>query len=242
MKSPYSSEYSARRRLPNTISYLAGIILSLHSIYAVAQERIPDPNPHRFDAEIQVFTDWDSKNSFPENAILFVGSSSIRFWKTHEAFPEYKVINRGFGGSHISDVDYFYEEVISGYDPSVIVFYAGDNDIADDKPVGQVIEGYRQLTNRVLQDYPEIQWVYVPIKPSSSRWDYWSKMQAVNEWVEKHHQQHEQLHYVDLATPLLNDEEKPDDSLFRDDLLHLNNKGYEIWNRIMAEKLKEIYN
>lgn len=205
-----------------------------------AQQAVPDPDPHRFVEEIETFSTWDAKNSFPLDAILFVGSSSIRFWHTHQAFPEYRVINRGFGGSHISDINHFYEEVISKYDPSAIVFYAGDNDVAADKPVNQVLEDYYQLLDRVRKDYPNIQWVYVPIKPSSSRWSYWQKMHTVNERIQEHHRKYPLLHYIDLATPLLTAEGKPDDSFFLEDQLHLNEKGYEVWNRIMGKKLEEM--
>ncbi len=205
-----------------------------------AQQAVPDPDPHRFDAEIEAFSTWDAKNSYPSDAILFVGSSSIRFWHTRQAFPEYRVINRGFGGSHISDISYFYEEVILKYKPSAIVFYAGDNDVAADKPVEQVLEDYFQLLERVRIDYPGIQWIYVPIKPSSSRWSYWQKMNTVNEKIRDHHRKDSQLHYADLATPLLTAEGKPDDRFFLEDRLHLNKKGYEVWNRLMDEKLEEV--
>lgn len=210
------------------------------SFVANAQQTVPDPDPHRFDAEIETFSIWDAKNSYPSDAILFVGSSSIRFWHTRQAFPEYAVINRGFGGSHISDIDFFYEEVISKYDPAAIVFYAGDNDVAAEKPVEQVLEDYYRLLERVRKDYPDLQWIYVPIKPSSSRWSYWQKMSMVNEKILEHHRKDPLLHYADLATPLLTTEGKPDDRFFLEDRLHLNEKGYEVWNRIMGEKLEEI--
>lgn len=220
--------------------YILALLLAFTFSELFAQETVSDPDPHRFDTEIETFSTWDAKNSFPSEAILFVGSSSIRFWHTHHAFPEYKIINRGFGGSHISDIEYFYEEVISKYNPSAIVFYAGDNDIAADKPVKQVLEDYFQLLDRVLEDYPDIQWIYVPIKPSSSRWSYWQKMNLVNDNIRGHHKKISHLHYAELAAPLLTANGKPDDSLFLEDLLHLNDKGYEVWNSIMAEKLEGI--
>ncbi|HKK45627.1 MAG TPA: hypothetical protein VJ964_08900, partial [Balneolaceae bacterium] len=95
-----------------------------------AQAPVKDPDPQRFQQEIDNFKLWDAKNSYPNQAILFVGSSSIRFWKSHDAFPNYPVINRGFGGAHISDVQHYYRQVIGKYHPSIIVFYCGDNDIA----------------------------------------------------------------------------------------------------------------
>ncbi len=91
----------------------------------------PDPDPARFTADIAAFEAWDRQNSTSKNAVLFVGSSSIRLWQTAEAFPELAVINRGFGGSHASDVVHFAPRIIFKYEPRTIVFYAGDNDIAD---------------------------------------------------------------------------------------------------------------
>ncbi|MDR8392436.1 GDSL-type esterase/lipase family protein [Aliifodinibius sp. S!AR15-10] len=219
--------------------FLLSLVLLLTCNLLNAQT-VEDPDPGRFQEQIEVFMQWDAKNSFPEDGILFVGSSSIRFWKTHQAFPELPVINRGFGGSHISDVQHYYEKVIQKYDPAVIVFYAGDNDVAADKPVQQVVEDYRQLTDRIMQDFPGAKFVYVPIKPSSSRWGYWKTMGEANREIREYNKQHDQLYYVDLATPLL-ENGKPNDSLFIEDLLHLNEKGYAVWNRIIGPKLKELY-
>ncbi|MDG2375691.1 MAG: hypothetical protein P8M18_05000, partial [Woeseiaceae bacterium] len=103
----------------------------------------PDPDPGRFTNAIETFSVWDNKNSFPEGAILFVGSSSVRFWSTATAFPGKPIINRGFGGSEISDVIHFYAQVIKPYAPTKIFLYAGDNDIAHGKMAVQVFEDYK---------------------------------------------------------------------------------------------------
>jgi len=204
-------------------------------------QTVEDPNPQRFQQEIDAFAQWDAKNSFPREAILFVGSSSIRFWTSHKAFPDYPVINRGFGGAHISDVQYFYEQVIGKYDPSVIVFYAGDNDIAAGKPVEQVVNDYKELTDRIVQQFPDVKLIYVPIKPSSSRWQFWPEMEQANRQIKTYSKHNSHLYYVDLATPVLNSEGKPNDALFRDDHLHLNEQGYAIWNRLLRPELEKLY-
>jgi hypothetical protein len=69
-----------------------------------AQENIvsvPNPDPNRFKEVVKYFNWYDSKNSLPTDAVLFVGSSSIRFWQTARYFHEYPILNRGFGGAPI---------------------------------------------------------------------------------------------------------------------------------------------
>ncbi|MGM0545935.1 MAG: GDSL-type esterase/lipase family protein [Bacteroidota bacterium] len=221
------------------LGYVAAFIFLIQGVL-VAQPN-EDPDPERFEEDIAAFEQWDLKNSFPEDAILFVGSSSIRFWETHEAFPKYPIINRGFGGSHISDVQHYYEQTIGKYDPSVIVFYAGDNDVADDKPVSQVVGDYKELVNRVMDDFQDAKFVYVPIKPSASRWEYWQKMDEVNQQIKAFNKKNDRLYYVDLATPLLAENGEPDDSYYVEDQLHLSDAGYEVWDKIMSQELEHIF-
>lgn len=199
-----------------------------------------DPDPQRFENEIHAFADWDKKNSTPENPILFVGSSSIRLWHTATAFPGHTIINRGFGGSHTSDVLYYYDVLIAKYQPSLIITYVGENDIASGKPVEQVFADYQELVNRILDDFPSARFLFIPLKPSSSRWDYWETMQELNRQIRNLNLDNERLHYIDLATPLLREDNKPNDSYFIDDLLHLNDQGYQVWNRHLRPVLEEL--
>ena len=119
--------------------YLLILIIFLAAHFVFAQEKA-DLNATRFQQEIDNFSAWDAKNATPDSAILFIGSSSIRFWKTHDAFPNQPVINRGFGGSHISDVNVFADKIVLPYRPAIIVFYAGDNDVAYGKSAERVFD------------------------------------------------------------------------------------------------------
>jgi len=205
---------------------------------SATQNQIPDPDPNRFENEISTFQEWDKKNSFPPDAILFVGSPSIRMWETGIAFPDLPVINRGFGGSHISDVLFFYDTIVKKYKPAMIVFYAGDNDIAGGKLKDQVFKDYQKLISQIFIDNPKAKFVYIPIKPSSSRWNFWPEMKEFNHLVNEFNQKNDNLYYVDLATPMIGDSSKPNDNLFLEDKLHLNEKGYTIWNSILKQFLE----
>lgn len=205
----------------------------------LAQVDTTEPDPTRFELEIGTFASWDAKNSSPENAVLFVGSSSIRFWETAEAFPDYPVINRGFGGSHISDVLYYYDRLIGRFDPSMIILYCGENDIASGLDSGKVFDDYTELLSRIGQSFPDAEIVYISIKPSGSRQEYTERFEAFNQRVKTFNETTDRLHYIDLASPLTFDDGRPDNSLFMDDRLHLNADGYRLWNEKMREFLTE---
>ena len=219
------------------------ILIATQVLPASAQtpDRVADPDPLRFPQEITAFENWDARNSTPENAILFVGSSSIRMWKTAEAFPGYPVINRGFGGSHIPDMIYHYDRVIGRHNPALIVFYSGENDVASGVPLDQVFDDYTRLTGRILDDFPEAQLLYISIKPSNSRIQHSANFSAFNRMVEDFNRGDRRLHYIDLATALTGDGILPDDAFFVTDRLHLNESGYEAWNRLLGPVLKQLY-
>lgn len=211
---------------------------SLMSADIVKQQDMKIENP--FQKEIDAFIQWDNKNSWPKDAILFVGSSSIRFWETHEFFPGCDVINRGFGGCQISDVNYFVNETILKYKPKIIVFYAGDNDIAEGKIPQQVFNDYKTLVNKIQVRLPETVIIFISIKCSSSRLSYWPQMNKANSMISDFCKRDKQLLYFDAASLLLNPEGKPNPDYFLEDSLHLNKKGYKKWSDNLRPIMKKI--
>ena len=220
-----------------TMSRRAVVVTVALCLIATASAEAPDPDPSRFAEEIESFAAWDSKNSFATGAQLFVGSSSIRLWPTARAFPGARIINRGFGGSEISDVIHFYDQVIKPYAPSRIFLYAGDNDIAGGKSAQQVFDDYRQLVAMVQANFSGTEVVFISIKPSKDRWDKWPIMAEANRMVDAYAAKHPGLSFADLATPLLGDDGNPKD-VFLADGLHLNEEGYRLWQAALAPFLE----
>jgi lysophospholipase L1-like esterase len=222
--------------------YFSLIIFLLPHCHLYSQDSTKsDPDPLRFQEEIQAFIEWDKKNSFPQRGVLFAGSSSIRLWATHDDFPNLPIINRGFGGAHISDMLYYFDQTIKKYSPSVIVFYCGDNDIAFGKTPGTVYNDFLTFISR-MQDYlPKTKFVYLPIKPSYSRWEFWPDMQKTNDLIRQFIEKNNNLSYIDTATPLLSPAKEPKQFLFRSDSLHLNQKGYQIWQSVLEGPLIKLY-
>jgi lysophospholipase L1-like esterase len=194
----------------------------------------PDPAPSRFESEIAAFEKWDRQNAVPRDPILFVGSSTIRLWQTADSFPGLPVINRGFGGSTIADVNHFADRIVFKYKPRLIVFYAGDNDIAGGRSPEQVFGDFQTFVNAVREHPGDTPIIYLAIKPSNARWKSWPQMQIVNARVKKLAQEDKHLTYVDTAPPILGPDGQPRAEFFRNDGLHLNEKGYAAWNEILA--------
>lgn len=198
-----------------------------------AAEKPADPDPNRFSGAIDSFVKWDSKNASPAEPILFVGSSSIVGWRTRESFPEMPVINRGFGGSHMSDLIHFADRVVLPYKPQVIIVYEGDNDIAGGKSAERVFRDYRRFVALVRAELPTTPIIFISIKPSGSRWGLWPEMDKANGLIKKHTEGDSRLFFADLGTPLLGTDGKPDPALFLADALHLNAKGYARWTDVL---------
>jgi lysophospholipase L1-like esterase len=182
-----------------------------------------------WEKNIQAFELWDSKNSYPDDAVLFVGSSSIVMWKTRDYFPELKVINRGFGGSQIAEVSYFADRIVFPYKPKAIVFYAGDNDIAKGKTAQRVFEDYKKFVKATHKKIPQTPIIFIGIKPSLSRWKLWGEMKEANMMIKDFSAGDENLFYFDSASPLLGDDGRPKSELFKADQLHLSKEGYKLW-------------
>jgi lysophospholipase L1-like esterase len=200
----------------------------------------PAKSPAPFADEIAKFVAWDRKNSFPQDAVLFVGSSSIRMWPTRESFPQWPVINRGFGGSAISNVNDNFARVVEPYHAKVIVLYAGDNDIAGGKTPQEVRDDFAAFVKLVREKQPITPIVFLSIKPSNSRWNLWRRMTEANELIRAVCEQQQAVTYLDMGTVLLGPDGQPRTELYRQDELHLSDAGYEVWSKTLAPVVQKL--
>jgi lysophospholipase L1-like esterase len=180
--------------------------------------------------EIQEFKKRDSLNPPPKNAILFVGSSSFRMWNNvQEMFPGYTIINRGFGGSSLPDVIRYANDIILPYQPKQVVIYCGENDIASDVSDVEVTERFKTLFNLLRKQMPGLPIVFVSMKPSPSREKYFTVIKQANQMIYNFLWQQSQVGYVDVFSRMLDADGKANRSLFLQDMLHMNQEGYKIW-------------
>ena len=204
---------------------------------ALLSGQVADPDATRFGDAMSTFARYDAKNSFPTDATVFVGSSSIVLWDTGDRFRGMPLINRGFGGSQMSDLVYYVEETVLRYAPRTVVVYEGDNDTSAGKRSQQILEDYREFVEAVLMAQPSTRIVILSIKPSLSRWDVWPEMQASNAAIEAYAQGDARVDFVDIGTAMLGADGLPRPELFVGDGLHMTPAGYDVWDEILMEAL-----
>lgn len=209
------------------------LVVALALLAPLAARAAQDP-PEHWEPDIRAFERRDREAPPPSGAVLFVGSSSIQKWSTVAAdFPKTPVINRGFGGSVIADSTYYAGRIVTPYKPRLIVFYAGDNDLASGHTPDQVLADYEAFVDRVRKDLPKTKIAFVSIKPSPSRAALLEKMREANAKVKAFSASKPNLLYVDVFTPMLGKDGAPRAELFGDDMLHMNRAGYELWISIL---------
>ncbi len=219
--------------LKNIILYIFLIVILLFSFAAKAQS-LAD--------EVAAFKKADSANhSFKDKQpIVFAGSSSFRKWQSIEKdFDDYPILNRGFGGSTLPDLIFYVDDLILKYDPKQIIIYCGDNDLAKSDTITSTIvfERFKKLFFIIRKQLPGTAIAFVSIKPSPSREKIIPRIKETNKLVRKFLKKQKNTSYIDVYSAMINDDDTIKNELFIEDNLHLNEKGYAIWKKIIKPYL-----
>lgn len=190
--------------------------------------------------DIQKFKQQDSVQPPPQNAILFVGSSSFTKWTdVQNYFPGYTIINRGFGGSSLPDVIRYANDVIFPYNPKQVVIYCGENDFAssDTVTVQTVVGRFKQLFGMIRGKWHNENVVFISLKPSPSRKKLWPKMIEANAQIKQFLAGEKNTTFVDVYHLMLVNENQAIPSIFLSDSLHMKPEGYAIWQKAIKPVL-----
>ncbi|WP_339794596.1 SGNH/GDSL hydrolase family protein [uncultured Imperialibacter sp.] len=195
-------------------------------------------NPQRFEGEIDKYAQ-EAASVNNEKLALFTGSSSIKLWDDiAERFPKKNVVNRGFGGSSMSDLLYYTDELLFKYSPSKIFIYEGDNDIASGKTPDQILADAKTIVAQIREKLPKNVKVYfISAKPSVSRWKLKDNYVDFNTQLEAWTKTEAGVKYVDVWTPMLQPNGEVMNDIFREDNLHMTSKGYDIWEKVLKKYL-----
>ena len=193
--------------------------------------------------EINEFKRLDKKNLPEKGRILFTGSSSIRFWNSLEKdMKPLKVLNRGFGGAHISHVIHHFDDIVKPYSPKAIVFFCGTNDLTALKTPEETLNDFKKFLNLVKNEFGTIKVYMIGIKPSVDRLYLDEEERVFNNSVSFLAKEDPYLEYINVWDLMLNEDGTRMPDLYVEDGLHMNPKGYEIWTQLVRESLNKDFN
>jgi lysophospholipase L1-like esterase len=214
----------------------AALLVSGVALNAAADTK----DPTQWAPAMRAFEIADSARPPPLNEVVFVGSSSVAFWRTlQEDIAPLKVINRGFGGSTMEDVIYWLDAVVLKYKPRAVVVYEGDNDIALGKTPEDVLTGFERLVSLIHAADPQVRVYFLAIKPTVRRWGIWPEMDRANLLVNAFCEHRKLARFIDVASPMLDRQGKPRVDIFESDGLHMNATGYALWTSKIRPVLLE---
>ena len=190
-------------------------------------------------AEIDALTAHDTTQPPPADAVVFVGSSSIRRWTTLAAdFPGVPLVPRGFGGSEVADSVFYFERIVAPYHPRLVVLYAGENDLAAGKTPEAVASDFDAFRRKLHARLPEARLIYLSIKPSPLRENLLPAFRSTNALIAATCARDPQCRYLDVHTPLLTADGHLRPELYAPDRLHLTHDGYAVWIPLLVPLLR----
>ena len=175
-------------------------------------------------------------------AVVFIGSSSIRRWRTlTDDMSPLAVIQHGFGGSKLNDIVHYSERLVNAYQPRAVVVFAGTNDIqpSASKAPEVLLASYQEFVSRVRSDQPSLPIFYIGITPSPLRWSVWSIAQSTNQLIESWSERDPNLHFIDTSGALMGNNAQPNVENYIFDGLHLSARGYGVWRDIIRAHLSD---
>ncbi len=210
-------------------------LICLFAAAGVHAQPAADP----WEADIAAFEKLDAQQPPQPGGIVFIGSSSIRYWTTlAEDFPGVAIVNRGFGGSQLRDSTRFVERVIVPHKPRLVVLYAGDNDLAEGRTPSQVEDDFAAFIEAVRRDDAQRRVAIISIKPSPARRALLPAARDANARLQRVAAAHAGVSYIDIFTPMLDADGEPRAELFLDDRLHITRDAYRLWADAVRPHLK----
>lgn len=236
--------YKGIVRSVNAAVFLLLVGLLVNQVLWIRKElhMMETEDPGIWEETIEQLTAREDRENVSET-VLFVGSSSFRFWDgIQDDLHPFRVTNFGFGGAKIRDVYHYRNDLIYAYQPAALVLFVGTNDLSgasNDKDAETVFHQTRELLEDIRKELPETQLYFLSITPTPGRWEVWPEIRKANDLIQTYARQTARVHFVDCTMDFLNEQGTPDMKYFRWDGIHFNKSGYALWGRRLKQAFQK---
>lgn len=205
--------------------------------------------PYREAAEkkwSKAIAEFDKRNQSekaPANAIMFIGSSSIRRWTTMATdMAPYATIRRGYGGAKYTDMGVFVERIVSPHRYRALVMFVGNGVVGkqEDHTPDQIEALTRHIVATSHKHQPDAPVFLIEITPCESRFSAWPKIRSVNARLREVALSTPNTYFIPTASHYLKSDGTPRSELFVSDKLHLSEAGYKLWSSLIRKRLDDV--
>lgn len=190
----------------------------------------------KWESSIEKLTKLNTKQTKDKEVILFIGSSSIRMWKSIEQdIRPYKSIRRGYGGARYTDLIHFTEQLVEPHDVKAVVIFVA-NDITgskNDLKPKEILRLVKYIVKSIRKTHINKPIFFIETTPTSSRWNVWSQISYTNDLIRDFCSINDNLFFICTRSFFIAPNGQPIDDYFEVDRLHLNKKGYSVWGEII---------
>ena len=209
--------------------------------FALAQVTVPAGQQMRFADQIAAFQEPDRANPPSQGQILLVGSSLFRLWdQVEEQLRPLPVLNRGFGGSRTWEVLEYMDEIVIPYQPRIILYYAGSNDVNAGQPADEIVGRFKQFAERAAVELPRTKIFFVSPLRSPDKQARWDVVDEINAQMRAFASGSMQVDFIDLNPPLHNADGSPKNEWYTDGQ-HITPEAYVEWSKIVKPIVAEAW-
>ena len=181
--------------------------------------------------------------STEKKRIFLCGSSTIDQWqRAYEAFSPFKIANVGVGGTDVQYWTRWRRRLITEMQPQplAVVIYIGSNDVAHGISGSANAASTIRLLKLIRSELNNVPVFYVSICPCWGRRSNWRAIRVSNRKMKAYCRHAKNIYYLDVESEFLDEDSKPDRTLYKVDQIHPNRNGYRIWEKVVAAKVKEV--
>tara|TARA_B100001057_G_scaffold361697_1_gene364159 strand:+ start:113 stop:793 length:681 start_codon:yes stop_codon:yes gene_type:complete len=197
----------------------------------------------KWEKDITKLENLDKSKNQNKDAILFIGSSSIRLWRSiKKDLAPYEPIKRAYGGARYTDLIHFTERLVSPHDVKAVGIFVA-NDITggkNDLKPREVLALSKLVVKQIQKSHKNSPIFFIETTPTPKRWTAWDKISNANDLIKKYCESKTNLFYISTRNHFISENKLPIEDYFIRDKLHLNSKGYLIWGDIIKDNLKNI--
>jgi lysophospholipase L1-like esterase len=174
--------------------------------------------------------------------IVFVGSSIFHRWTALSTqMAPLPIVNLAFDGAQTEDMLRLVESRVVPYQPRVVAYYCGSNDVDAGEDPEAIFGRIRQFMARTRTALADVRIVFVSVIRAPEKQSRWEAVDEVNRRVQAYAAGSRGIEFVDVNPLVFTADGTPRFDLYLSDQLHFRPKAYEAFAAMIRPVLANAF-